>query len=264
MPKHQFFLLILGILFLLLIPMGITGTPPQPGNGEDVHPESSPKTRVAVAFGLDLSQGNTEAFGLSANLDFSWMSKETEVVLSSSVNYLETDGEKKADKMAFQALLDHRLGDQFVFFILGKPSRNLVQEIDFRLETGLGFKYDIIDNYKNGLKDFLHTDLSVSLALIYEFTNRLLGEREKLCRASLRPKFKQELSKSLGLELEFFYQPDIKDFSNFRLLLESRVQFRVSKTISFLLRFIGEYNSVVPEDVKKQDYQLINQLVINL
>jgi putative salt-induced outer membrane protein YdiY len=226
--------------------------------------KSAVSTTGSVSFGLDLSQGNTEAFGLNVALNFSWKSAKTEIVLSSNINYLETDDEKKTDKMAFQAMLDHRMGKKFTLFILGKPSRNLVQEIDFRLETGIGFKYDIIDNFAEKDKDFLNTDLSLSAALVYEFTNRFDSEREKLCRLSFRPRFKQELSDRLNFEIMLFVQPDIGNFSDYRLLLNSKFEFKVSKVISFLLQFNGEYNSIVPETVKKQDYQLINSLTIYL
>ena len=263
MSKAHLIRVIVGLTFVLSLGFLVSGQ--FLFSGDDSENKNDPviKTKMAVAFGLDLSQGNTEAFGLTANLDFSWKSKMTEIVLSSVINYLETDGEKKADRMAFQALLDHRIGREFIFFVLGKPSRNLVQEIDFRLEAGMGFKFDLIDNYGNDKKDLLNSDLSVSMAIIYEFTNRLHDEREKLCRISFRPRFKQELSKNLEMEMMFFYQPDIRDFTNYRLLLDSKLQFNVSKNVSFLLKFIGEYNSVVPEGVEKQDYQLINQLKVS-
>jgi hypothetical protein len=235
-----------------------------PETGKEEKEEPGVTTKGSVTFGLNLSQGNTEAFGLNAGLNFSWISAKTEIILNSTINYLETDGEKKADKMAFQALLDQRLGKKVTLFMLGKPSRNIVQEIDFRLETGIGFKYDIIDNFSNTRKDFLNTDLSISAALVYEFTNRLSGDREKLCRLSLRPKLKQELSESLRFEVYLFVQPDIRNFDDYRLILGSKMVFKVSRVVSFLLQFNGEYNSVVPEGVEKQDYQLINSLSINL
>lgn len=264
MVKQRFakgvFLLSMGLLLVL------SAFNPVLLAGSEAKDEKKPAvtSKGSVSFGLNLSQGNTEAFGLNAALNFSWMSPKTEIILSSTINYLETDGEKKADKLAFQSMLDHRLGKKFTLFILAKPSRNLVQEIDFRLETGIGFKYDIIDNFARTEKDFLNTDLSLSAALVYEFTNRFDNEREKLCRLSLRPRFKQKLSDRLLFEIMLFIQPDIGNFNDYRLLLESKFEFKVSDVISFLLQFNGEYNSVVPESVEKQDYQLINSLTIKL
>jgi hypothetical protein len=222
------------------------------------------KIKASVAFGLDLSQGNTVAFGMNASLNINWkFEKKTEINFSSSFNYLETDGEKKADKMYCQLLFDHFVLKKTTFFLLAKPSRNQAQEIDFRLETGGGFKYDIIDNYSTA-KDILNTDLSFSAALIYEFTNRFDQENEKIGRLSLRPKFKQQLSENLEFKIMFFYQPNFADFTDYRLLLDSEIRFKISKSVFYLFKFIGEYNNVVPADVKKQDLRFLNQLSIDI
>jgi len=79
------------------------------------------KIKANVVFGLDLSQGNTIAFGVNAGLNINWeFEQKTEINFSSSINYLETDGEKKADKMNFQVLLDHFLMKKTTFFFTGQ------------------------------------------------------------------------------------------------------------------------------------------------
>lgn len=260
-PKHPVGTAAVGMMLILLL--GV------PGSGFSVFGQESPgnreatKTKLTLAFGLDLSRGNTDALGINADLNFRRISPRTEIILSAAVAYLETGGEKNAEKMVIEARVDHRLAGKLVVFVIGKPSRNLLQEIDFRLESGAGIKYDIIDNTANQQEDFLNTDLSVSLALVYEYTDRVDDDdHEKLFRFSLRPRLKQELGRNLQLEIMFFYQPQYGDFGNYRLHLESRLEFKVSKAIALRLKFIGEYNSVVPEGVEKQDYQLINQLLI--
>lgn len=231
---------------------------------EEKSQKKQKKIKAGVVFGLDLSQGNTVAFGLNASLNVNWAFEEkTEIDFSSSVNYLETDGEKKADKMNCQLLFDHFLMKKVTFFLMTKPSRNQAQEIDFRLETGGGFKYDFIDNYATK-KEILNTDISLSAALVYEFTNRINQEKEKIGRISIRPKFKQQLSENLEFNVIFFYQPNFADFKDYRLILESEIRFKISKSIFYLFKFIGEYNNVVPEDVEKLDLQFLNQLAIDI
>jgi putative salt-induced outer membrane protein YdiY len=221
------------------------------------------KANTSIAFGLDLSQGNTEALGLNVDFNIDWMFLEkTELQCSASVSYLEVDGEKKADRMFLQILMDHLLAKRITFFLLAKPYRNLLQDVEFRLETGGGFKYDFIDNFADG-KDILHTDLSLSAAIIYEQTEYTNQVVQKIIRLSIRPKIKQELSKNLQVQIMLFYQPSFEDFRNYRLLLDSGVQFSISKAVSYVLKFLGEYNSLVPENVKKQDYRLINQLSLS-
>ncbi len=160
-------------------------------------------------------------------------------------------------------LFDQKLSRKITFFIFGKPSRNILQEIDFRLETGGGFKYDFIDNYSTD-KDKLNTDLSFSAAMVYEFTNRLDTTREEIARLSLRPKFKQQLSENLEFSFILFWQPDVADFDDYRIIVDTGLSFKVSKSIAFILRFTSEYNSVVPEGVRNSDYRLINQLSISI
>ena len=234
------------------------------GEEKKVEKKSPKKIKANVTFGLDLSQGNTVAFGMNAALNINWkFEKTTEINFSSSFNYLETDEEKKADKMYCQLLFDHFILKKTTFFLMAKPSRNQAQEIDFRLETGGGFKYDVIDNYSTK-KDILNTDLSFSAALIYEFTNRFDQEKEKIGRLSLRPKFKQQLSENLEFKIMFFYQPNFIDFKDYRLILDSEIRFKISKSVFYLFKFVGEYNNIVPDDVKKQDLRFLNQLSIDI
>ncbi|MBN2136161.1 MAG: DUF481 domain-containing protein [Acidobacteria bacterium] len=222
------------------------------------------KIKFEISFGIDLSGGNTEALGVNADVYFNWKTEEnTNVVLSSKMRYLESNGEQIADKIDLQLLFDYMLGSKVTMFVYGKPSRDLNQQIDLRVETAGGLKYDIVDNYRSD-PAILNTDLSISAAMVYEITNREEAEEaEKLMRLSLRPKFKKELGENLELELEFFWQPSISDFDDYRMLLNTKLAFKVSKSISFLLSFESEYNSIVPAGVEKQDYRLLNQIKIN-
>lgn len=262
MKRKNGFFRFIGTIFFLIVCFVFTGAILAADKKEEQKPQK--KVKANVAFGLDLSQGNTVAFGMNAgvNIDLKFEEK-TEINFSSSVNYLETDNEKKADKMYCQLLFDHFLFKKTTFFLLAKPSRNQAQEIDFRLETGGGFKYDIIDNYSTK-KEILNTDLSISAALIYEFTNRFDQEKEKIGRFSIRPKFKQQLSENLEFRIMFFYQPNFSDFTDYRLLLQSEIRFKISKSIFYLFKFMGEYNNVVPEDIKKQDLRFVNQLSVDI
>jgi len=61
-----------------------------------------------------------------------------------------------------------------------------------------------------------------------------------------------------------FYQPNFSDLKDYRLMLDSEIQFKISKSIFYLFKFIGEYNNIIPEGVKKQDFRFLNQLSINI
>ncbi len=60
--------------------------------------------------------------------------------------------------------------------------------------------------------------------------------------------------------LSGYYQPDLERFSDFRLLFESRIELRVTETVSFNTRLNFRYDSEPPTDVETHDLEIVNGL----
>lgn len=248
------------------------------------------KLKLNFSFGLALLQGNTESLLINSDLNFNWTLLEEKTVADSPAKadpvnsgeqqnmidifrtkseirftslfyYLVVGDELEANKSEIQLTFFYHFPRYFSFFIYTRPSYNQLQELDYRIENGLGVKYNIFqDTDAEGTRN----EVSISTGMVYEIFKYSVEEQKQAARLSVRPKVEWAVSDSVNLTLQLFWQPNIEDFSDYRLLLRSALEFKISKSISFLFKVDGEYNSIVPMGVENRDLILSNSMKITL
>lgn len=147
------------------------------------------------------------------------------------------------------------------FFIQDEFDR--LSYLDYRTLAGGGARFDLIDGVYNH-DSTMRTTLYYGLGAMYEIENYTIGNGilNNKWRATTYLSFKWNYNNT-----EFtcvgYYQPFFEDISDFRLLLDTRLSFKVFDNLSFFTNLVYKYNNIPPPTVVHYDVNLNSGITIN-
>lgn len=112
--------------------------------------------------------------------------------------------------------------------------RQIISDNWLGVGGGLKFKYD-------------WGKISLSYATIYQSSNYFVNDSEYLFRHSLRTKLKIE-KKNISFYSEYFFQPNVSNFDDIIIYGNSKVNFLINKSLSFIIQDVVNWRST--SDVK--------------
>jgi len=268
---------------------------------------SCEKKSIKFALGLDVLRGNSENVKISSDIEGKWQLlntklSRTEFRFSNYFLYSLSDEVLNANKLNMEMLVYHYLRNYWSFFVFTRPSYNEKINLDYRLENGIGVKFDLLQNTKDNCnqnecvgdvnklsenehinlccdclwKNISDSELSISVAVLwdtyqYSCESELCEEtkiKEDVIRLSIRPKFSFDIIDKLTIKAQILLQPAlIKTENNLRILVKSELSYDFSPELSFVLKVDGEYNKKFPQELgidKKWDWTLTNNIRLNL
>ena len=104
-------------------------------------------------------------------------------------------------------------------------------EADHWIGLGMGLKY----KYSWG-------KFSVSYATIYQNSDYFVSETQDIFRHSLRTKIKVD-RKNISFSSEYFFQPNMTDFSDLIIFGNSKISLFTSKPFTFIIQDVVNYRS---------------------
>ena len=225
--------------------------------------EAKVKLSTVINVGGNYQTGNTEngAFALSSAI--SAMDSIKEFSLNARYNYSENARKMNKNEFSGGVQFDYHPLSRFSPFARLEFYSNKFRQINSRFAGLLGAKYCYFKRYNNNT---VTSEFSVSGAFAWELDNYTsethLPDRDRF-RLSIRPKFKQSVTKSIFLGYECFYKPNLDDFKDY--IIDSRFQlnFVISNRITLFCSYTYEYDSrPVTSTVKKTDTYLLASLEI--
>lgn len=128
--------------------------------------------------------------------------------------------------------------EKWDLFITHQYNYSLIRQItsDNWLGVGGGLKF----KYNWG-------KISLSYATIYQSSNYFINDSEYLFRHSLRTKLKIE-KKNISFYSEYFFQPNVSNFDDIIIYGNSKVNFIINKSLSFIIQDVVNWRST--SDVK--------------
>lgn len=137
--------------------------------------------------------------------------------------------------------------EKWDLFLTHQFNYSLIRKINsdnwIGLGGGLKFKYD-------------WGKLTFSYAAIYQNSNYFTNQREFLFRHSLRTKIKFE-NKNINLYSEYFFQPNMFNFSDVIIYGTTKLNIMINKSLSFLIQDVLNYRS-------NSDVKIINNLSVGV
>jgi putative salt-induced outer membrane protein YdiY len=200
--------------------------------------------------GMSQNSGNVENLSLKNYAEL----ERNDSLISADFNYkfVYQKEDKEETNKGFNA------GLNFDLFQYGKWSPFVATEIqtnkykgyDFKISALTGFKYRIFTK-----KDTC--DYSVSAAVVYDNVNYTAEENKldrEVMRISIRPKIKQKIGDNFYIGHSTFYQPSVKDFSDYIITSTTRFSSKITTKLFLEVSFNYEYRSKLPtEDYKNYD-----------
>lgn len=149
-------------------------------------------------------------------------------------------------------LIDIMAHQIFSPFFLSYWAYDSTTSLEKRIQLGAGAKY------------ILGHGFSASLACVWEVEDYRHEPQNKQFRWSLRPKYKKTFANGMAVNFMIFYQPLVKDFSDF--LIDHQLTLSVPTLIEKLkltLSWQDKYVSHPPKEVKNRDSDVYAGLTIS-
>lgn len=154
-----------------------------------------------------------------------------------------------------QSFLYYQPSNKWYPFIYTFAGTNFRRKINFRLYTGAGVTYQIINT-----SNFI---FKLAGSLSYDFTefsnqnfNRTEFNNQKYF-STIRPVLysygKYIINKNSKIQYMYYYQPVINDLAISRHFLDVWLDFAISKKINFTTHYLFNYESLVVQNVQTRD-----------
>ncbi len=226
-----------------------------------------------LTLGSAYYSGNIEKFDIRTEGSITRKDSLIEAKVFGKLIYSETNKHKNNEEYSGGIKFDYKPYNKFTPFVLLAAYRNLYKKIELRGSALAGSKYVIyrgLDSLRKVVSDY-----SISAAMEYNTEryskyedaegNTIEKSPKSKFRLSLRPKIKQYLSKNLYLEHLTFYQPNLKNFSDYMLVSITKLSTKISKKIEFGISYEFNYESKpVSETVEKKDQVVLAKLTIKI
>ncbi len=215
---------------------------------------------------ISLKAGNTEytAYKGAARLDYN--GKKFDSFLVGNFEYKKT-AEAKVENQGFlhlRGIMHLTKRTNWETFVQRQYDEFI--DLNVRNLVGTGVKYRLIDFMAKD--DSTKTlDINVSTGVMYETENYTLDE-STVDRYDWRwtnfISFDWLIKKKLNFTGVIYYQPAFADFNNYRITAETGLEFRIAKSVNFIVEFNYRYNNMPVTKVEKFDLSLINGIRIEI
>ncbi len=207
---------------------------------------------------LAFFSGNVNRFDLLSNNTI----EHSDSTFDLSINYQYLYGEQSKTKYLLEhmasAFYDYHPHNKFSPWINTSILHNVYKGFNIRFNAATGIKYRFIYTPKQ--------DWSISTGILYDLlnyakpieTNLTARSPEDIWRLSIRPKIKIKLSKKARFKHITFYQPELRDFSNFIAWSQTELSVKVIEHLNLSVLYYYFYNNnPAYKNISRRDQQLL-------
>jgi hypothetical protein len=238
--------LYVGFLLLLIIFFKVESSYCQLVNVEKRRQKIEDTLVGTFGISANILKNTKEVILLNGNLSIDWNIKKTTLLFYSEFSYNKVNDQILVNDSYQHLRYNHKCNriDFLVFELFAQNQYNMIKLLEHRNIIGSGFRFRLHDSQKFYLY----------------FSPLFMFEREELSDGlqSINKKFKGDFYTSAGyyatptLKISHvtYYQPDISNFMEFRIMSETSLVFKISKKLAFSFDFSISYDSNPPVDYK--------------
>jgi putative salt-induced outer membrane protein YdiY len=215
----------------------------------------SSKWSVSGSLDVGLIKNTSSIFRVNNRIRLQYNSKNNVYLFINDLNLQKIEDNSFVNRGTQHLRYNRKLGERIKFEAFAQSQYDAVSNIKFRGLLGIGprFKLSKNKNFRYYLGTLLMYEIEEALDNSIEILRDLRGSTYFSC--SLYP------LDNLSIVSTTYYQPLLKQFSDFRISNETSVAFRIVKNLAFKITFIYNFDAEPIVNIPKVQYELTNGLI---
>ena len=217
------------------------------------------KFTAAVDLTASGSSGNQDSTKAALNAQLNWISDKSINLAILGYQYGETNQVRSVNKAFFHYRYIYQVKESMDWEFFGQVEQNEFTRLSFRGLVGTGLRFSVLksENHRGflGAGGFYSTEQT-------DVTSGLTDDgTEEFVRANFYFLSKYKLNPTISFSNVFYYQPRLSHFSDYRALLESKLDFKIHNDLSLRLSLDLEHDSEPPQSIESTDISYMTGLI---
>lgn len=206
------------------------------------------------------STGNSTTSKASLNTQLNWIDENSINMVIFGYKYGESNNVRSVNKSFIHYRYIHKLNNSLDWELFTQLETNEFTRLSYRGLMGAGVRFSIANSDKH--RAFLGAGAFYSNEEI-EFTPGLTDDGvEEITRANFYFLSKYNITPAISFSNVIYYQPRLNRISDYRALLETKLDIKIHKDLSFRLSLDIEHDSEPSQTIKSTDVSYMTGLVI--
>ena len=221
------------------------------------------KDNFTVDMNLAISgaSGNSNRSKTALNTQFTWQNEKSINLAVFGYQYGESNSIRSENKSFIHYRYIYRLNNTMDLELFTQLEKNEFTRLSYRGLLGSGLRFSVANT--NQHHAFVGAGAFYSQEKI-EFISGLTDDGiEKFSRANLYFLSQYEINPSIRFSNVLYYQPRLSRFSDYRALLDSKIDFKVNDNLNFRLSLDVSYDSEPSQSIKSTDISYMTGLTFN-
>lgn len=223
--------------------------PMSPANPEATPIASTPSNwKHDLRFGLNLRYATTDSHEFLSILKSTYGKQPFRHIFDVNFKYGRVEGALSANSLAASEKTEYQITPKSYVFNLIGGGYDEIRKIDYQFEVGPGFGMELLK-----LTNFVWKG---EIGFNYQQQNRADDTRQNTYSVRIAEIFAWRVWDKLTADLKVEFFPNLDEFGEYRLRIESTLRYPVSNRLSLNLDVIDLYDTRPPQDVSQNDLQI--------
>jgi putative salt-induced outer membrane protein YdiY len=223
--------------------------PMSPANPEATPIASTPSYwKHDLRFGLNLRYATKDSHEFLSILKSTYGKQPFRHIFDVNFKYGRVEGALAANSLAASQKTEYQINPRSYAFSLIGGGYDEIRKIDYQFEAGPGFGLEIVK-----LTNFVWKG---EMGFNFQQQNRADDTRQNTYSIRIAEIFAWRVWEKLTADLKVEFFPNLDEFGEYRLRIESTLRYPVSNRLSLNLEVIDLYDTRPPVDVSNNDLQI--------
>lgn len=204
---------------------------------------------------LSLKRDVNDKFAVKTNVNLQYKMNGHLILLKNEIEFQKIESSNFENKGVQHIRYNYKILPRLAWETFGQAQYNKVSKINFRglVGTGPRFKLTQLENYKLYLGTLImyeHQELSDNITPI-----------ERIYRGSAYFSFSLYPTETISISSTTYYQPQLKDFSDFRIASETSLMMTLYKNFGFKTTYTFIFDASPAIGIPTSQYELTSGIV---
>ncbi|WP_026450375.1 DUF481 domain-containing protein [Aequorivita capsosiphonis] len=204
---------------------------------------------------FSLKRDVNDKFSIKTNINVQYKMNRHLVLLKNEIEFQKIESSNFENKGVQHLRYNYKIYPQIAWEVFAQAQYNKVSKINFRglVGTGPRFKLTKLENYKlylGTLVMYEHQELSDDVTPI-----------ERIYRGSAYFSFSLFPTETLSISSTTYYQPRLKDFSDFRIASETSLAIKLYRNFSLKTTYTFTFDESPAIGIPNSQYELTSGIV---